>query len=89
MLWEDTGELARKRPEQLGCAIAAKFAEQETAGKALFCKKRSEWRRFRQFTSRGRDKKYGAVGSLEASVALACLRRMIGRPLANARHRES
>eukprot|EP00439_Symbiodinium_sp_Y106_P070340 s1130_g12.t1 len=48
MLWEDTGELARKRPEQLGCAIAAKFAEQETAG---------------------RDKKYGAVGSLDYELS--------------------
>lgn len=48
MLWEDTGELVGKRPEQLRSAIAAKFAEQETAG---------------------REKKYGAVGSLDYELS--------------------
>ncbi|CAE6965675.1 unnamed protein product [Symbiodinium natans] len=47
-LWEDSGELASKRPERVRRGIAAKFAEQENAG---------------------RDKKYGAVGSLDYELS--------------------
>ena len=32
-LWEDSGELASKRPERVRRGIAAKFAEQENAGR--------------------------------------------------------
>ncbi|CAE7702343.1 unnamed protein product [Symbiodinium sp. CCMP2456] len=67
MLWEDTGELVGKRPEELRSAIAAKFAEQETAGGGPASRRRVAPRGQRKNgslrTSRGREKKYGASGS--------------------------